>query len=212
MQLGIREKDNYKDLVSSENRRSRKAFIKCAIKSLVFSLGSAGLILLVCITISKIAERLEKIAISKEVIFFILVGFIISISLLTINALLRDKSNKDNFLNELYKYLPLDKEDINNNGLVDYIDYLYCVNRLIKEIDKDMLEVDLHERVRHDIVTVIIEVYRIDDNLAYIIRDNFEILVFRCDTKEKIKRVIEFYLKEDSLSNSYKDIIEELSL
>lgn len=136
----------------------------------------------------------------------------ISVSLLTINALLRDKSNKDNFLNELYKYLPLDKEDINNNGLVDYIDYLYCVNRLIKEIDKDMLEVDLHERVRHDIVTVIIEVYRIDDNLAYIIRDNFEILVFRCDTKEKIKRVIEFYLKEDSLSNSYKDIIEELSL
>lgn len=212
MQLGIREKDNYKDLVSSENRRSRKAFIKCAIESLVLSLGFAGLILLVCITISKIAERLEKIAISKEVIFFIIVGFMISVSLLTINALLRDKSNKDNFLNELYKYLPLDKEDINNNGLVDYIDYLYCVNRLIKEIDKDMLEVDLHERVRHDIVTVIIEVYRIDDNLAYIIRDNFEILVFRCDTKEKIKRVIEFYLKEDSLSNSYKDIIEELSL
>lgn len=216
MRLGIKEKSNYEGLVEAENRRDRRQLIK--VMSLIMVIGIGIIIVAIfgafalSILLNKLSSITEGIHLGIEHVLYIGLALVIILGSMIIFEQAKEKRANDKFLKTLYRYLPLDKEDINNNGLVNYMDYLLCINKLIKEIDAGAIELNIHERVRHDIIDVMKSVYLINDKLVHVIEDNFETLVFKCDTKEKIRKLINYYIQKEDLSVTYESMQKELGI
>lgn len=217
MKLAIKEKDKYQGLIETENKRIRRDLIKALSLNLIGSLLVVIVIMLGAVVIASIVKKLEALLINS---INLDINYIICMLLAVIGILIcigvwesvKGKKANDEFLKKLYKYLPLDRDDINKNGLVNYLDYLICIHKLIKEINEESEQVTIHERVRHDIIDIIRDVYVVDRDILDIINTNFETIVFKCDTESKIKRLIKYYLQEDELSCEYANIQEELGI
>lgn len=217
MKLAIKEKDKYQGLIETENKRIRRDLIKALSLNLIGSLLVVIVIMLGAVVIASIVKKLEALLINS---INLDINYIICMLLAVIGILIcigvwesvKGKKANDEFLKRLYKYLPLDRDDINKNGLVNYLDYLICMHKLIKEINKESEQVTIHERVRHDIIDIIRDVYVVDRNILDIINTNFETIVFKCDTESKIKRLIKYYLQEEELSCEYDNLQEELGI
>lgn len=217
MKLAIKEKDKYQGLIETENKRIRRDLIKALSLNLIGSLLVVIVIMLGAVVIASIVKKLEALLINS---INLDINYIICMLLAVIGILIcigvwesvKGKKANDEFLKRLYKYLPLDRDDINKNGLVNYLDYLICIHKLIKEINKESEQVTIHERVRHDIIDIIRDVYVVDRNILDIINTNFETIVFKCDTESKIKRLIKYYLQEEELSCEYDNLQEELGI
>lgn len=217
MKLAIKEKDKYQGLIETENKRIRRDLIKALSLNLIGSLLVVIVIMLGAVVIASIVKKLEALLINS---INLDINYIICMLLAVIGILIcigvwesvKGKKANDEFLKRLYKYLPLDRDDINKNGLVNYLDYLICIHKLIKEINKESEQVTIHERVRHDIIDIIRDVYVVDRNILDIINTNFETIVFKCDTESKIKRLIKYYLQEEELSCEYDNMQEELGI
>lgn len=217
MKLAIKEKDKYPGLIETENKRIRRDLIKALSLNLIGSLLVVMVIMLGAVVVASIVKKLEALLINS---INLDINYIICIILVVIGILIcigvwesvKGKKANDEFLKKLYKYLPLDRDDINKNGLVNYLDYLICIHKLIKEINKESEQVTIHERVRHDIIDIIRDVYVVDRNILDIINTNFETIVFKCDTESKIKRLIKYYLQEEELSCEYDNMQEELGI
>lgn len=217
MKLAIKEKDKYQGLIETENKRIRRDLIKALSLNLIGSLLVVIVIMVGAVVIASIVKKLEALLINS---INLDINYIICMLLAVIGVLIcigvwesvKGKKANDEFLKKLYKYLPLDRDDINKNGLVNYLDYLICIHKLIKEINKESEQVTIHERVRHDIIDIIRDVYVVDRNILDIINTNFETIVFKCDTESKIKRLIKYYLQEEELSCEYDNMQEELGI
>lgn len=217
MKLAIKEKDKYQGLIETENKRIRRDIIKALSLNLIGSLLVVIVIMVGAVVIASIVKKLEALLINS---INLDINYIICMLLAVIGVLIcigvwesvKGKKANDEFLKKLYKYLPLDRDDINKNGLVNYLDYLICIHKLIKEINKESEQVTIHERVRHDIIDIIRDVYVVDRNILDIINTNFETIVFKCDTESKIKRLIKYYLQEEELSCEYDNMQEELGI
>lgn len=211
MDINIKVKNNYNGLIQSENNRKFKKALKSIKESVIlFSITGAlvGCIGWIVIFVHNIADKynmlyLENIGlISVLIISICMIGY-------AIFSDYKDKKEKDKFLDELYKYLPLDKDDINRNGLVTYLDYLVCVNKLIKNINSNVDKLNIHERVRHDIADILKEVYLISKpEIADIIYENMEEIVFNCDTNEKVSKLINIYIKYNEIEEEYNKLVD----
>lgn len=217
MKLAIKEKDKYQGLIETENKRIRRDLIKALSLNLIGSLLVVIVIMLGAVVIASIVKKLEALLINS---INLDINYIICMLLAVMGVLIcagvwesvKGKKANDEFLKKLYKYLPLDRDDINKNGLVNYLDYLICIHKLIKEINKESEQVTIHERVRHDIIDIIRDVYVVDRNILDIINTNFETIVFKCNTESKIKRLIKYYLQEEELFCEYDNMQEELGI
>lgn len=217
MKLVIKEKDKYQGLIETENQRIRRDLIKVLSLNLVGSLLVVIVSILGALVIISIVRKLEtflnnNVSLDINYVVYALLGIVGVVICVRVYEGINDKKVTDEFLKKLYKYLPLDRDDINKNGLVSYLDYLICVHKLIKEINKESEQVTIHERVRHDIIDIIRDVYVVDRNILDIINTNFETIVFKCDTESKIKRLIKYYLQEEELSCEYDNMQEELGI
>lgn len=216
MGINIKEKNRYDNLVDMENRRDIRNII--GLVSFVFIVGigiivlAIGASLLIGLGLNKMSGNLDGV--KPEYVFYSGIALVIIFGMIeTIDYIISKKKN-DDLLKILYKYLPLDREDINNNGLSDYLEYLMCIHKLIKEVTKDYegYDLELHERVRHDILEVMKEVYVLNDSLGEVLKEHLETLVNKCDTREKMKKLINYYMREQEWDIESKNIKQEFGL
>lgn len=91
--------------------------------------------------------------------------------------------------NGIYRYLPLNENDIKVNNLYLIYDYLLCLNSLFVKYKKDSLEYD----VKNEIVDFCSSYYDLDEVTTEILRKNLSKIVLLSINKETIEKVLQAY-------------------